>query len=228
LPDGLTENFFRYGRLNFGLDRLADYSTDEITDPIKVVNPAYRELDSQVKSANGKLGRALAQFGALNIEQAIEPEKMEPFLTEKAALYDQIEILKADIAKLKADRKGAEHYVKIQDLPEAERFRKLGTASKNFLDAIKIVAYRSESSMVNIVREFMPKPDQARALLCSLYAVEADILPDYTNKTLTVRLHHSARAHTDAVIAKLCEELSATETVFPRTDLRLVFKLGAT
>ncbi len=222
------ENFFRYGRLNFGLDRLADYSTDEITDPIKVVNPAYRELDRQVKSANGKLGWALAQFGALNIEQTIEPEKMEPFLARKVALHEQIERLKTDIAKLKADRKGTERYVKIQDLPEAERFRKLGTASKHFLDTIKIVAYRAESAMANIVREFMPKADQARALLCSLYAVEADILPNHTNKTLTVRLHHSARAHTDAVIAKLCEELSATETIFPRTDLRLVFKLGAT
>jgi hypothetical protein len=222
------ENFFRYGRLNFGLDRLADYSTDEITDPIKVVNPAYRELDSQVRSANGKLGRTLAQFGALNIEQVIEPEKMEPFLTEKAALHEQIEILKADLATLKADRKVTEHYVKIQDLPETERFRKLGAASKHFLDTIKIVAYRAESAMANIVREFMPKSDQARALLCALYSVEADILPDYTNKTLTVRLHHSARAHTDAVIAKLCEELSSTETVFPRTDLRLIFKVGAT
>jgi hypothetical protein len=30
------------------------------------------------------------------------------------------------------------------------------------------------------------------------------------------------------VIEKLCEELSATETIFPRTNLRLVLKLGST
>ena len=45
--------------------------------------------------------------------------------------------------------------------------------------------------------------------------------------TLTVRLHHSANAATDQVIEKLCEELNATETVFPRTNLRLVLKLGS-
>lgn len=222
------ENFFRYGRLNYGLDRLADYSTDEITDPIQVVNPAYRALESQVRSTNSKLSRTLAQFGALNIEQTIEADKMEPFLAAKSALHEQIEVLKTDIAKLKADRKATPHYVKIQDLPEADRFRKLATASKHFVDSIKIVAYRAECSMTNIVREFMPKPDEAKSLLCALYAAEADILPDYTNKTLTVRLHHSARAHTDLVIAKLCDEISATETVFPRTDLRMIFKLGAT
>jgi hypothetical protein len=44
---------------------------------------------------------------------------------------------------------------------------------------------------------------------------------------LTVRLHHSANAATDQVIEKLCEELNATETVFPRTKLRLVLKLGS-
>jgi hypothetical protein len=40
-----------------------------------------------------------------------------------------------------------------------------------------------------------------------------------------VRLHHlTARVH-DEVIAKLCQELTATETVFPGTDLRLIFQL---
>lgn len=221
------ENFFRYARMNYGLDRLADYSTDQITDPIQVVNPAYRTLDSQVRSANSTLSRTLAKFGALSVEQPIEADKMEPFLAAKSALHEQIDVLKKDIATLKVARKETPHYVKIQDLPEAERFRKLATASKHFVDTIKIVTYRSECSMANIVREFMPKTDQARALLCTLYAAEADILPDYPNKTLTVRLHHSARAHTDSVIAKLCEELSATETVFPRTDLRMIFKLGS-
>ena len=221
------ENFFRYGRLNYGLDRLADYRTEEITDPIQVVNPAYRALDSQVRSANGKLSRMLAQFGGLNIEATIEAGKMEPFLAAKSALHEQIEGITTDIAKLKAERKATAHYVKIQDLPEADRFRKLASASKHFIDTIKIVAYRAECAMTNIVREFMPKSDQARALISTLHATEADILPDYANKTLTVRLHHSARAHTDAVIVKLCEELNSTKTVFPRTDLQMIFKMGS-
>jgi len=221
------ENFFRYARMNFGLDRLADYRTEEITDPIQVVNPAYRALDSQVRSANGKLGRLLAQFGALNVEETIDTETMGPFLAAKSALHEQIDGLKTDIAKLKAQRKATPHYVKIHDLPQADRFRQLATASKHFIDTIKIVAYRAECAMTTIVRELMPKPDQARALIANLHATEADILPDYANKTLTVRLHRSARAHTDAVITKLCDELSTTETVFPRTNLRMIFKLGS-
>lgn len=221
------ENFFRYSRQNFALDRLADYSVEEITEPILVVNPAYRHLDSQVRSANGKCSRLLAQLGALNIEQAIEPEQMEPFLAKKIVLHEQIEALQANICQLKAQRKITPRHIKIQDLPENERFHKLANLSKHFLDTIKIIAYRAESAMVNIVREFLPKPDQARAFLRALYATEADLLPDYLNKTLTVRLHHSARAHTDEIIAKLCEEINATKTFFPRSGLRLIFKLGS-
>ena len=141
-------------------------------------------------------------------------------------MQEQIEEIKDELIKLKAERKETPRHIKVQDLPESERFNKLGSMSKHFIDTIKIVAYRAETALANIVREFLPKPDQARAALCALYAGEADILPDDQNNTLTVRLHHSARNHTDAVLTKLCDELSATETLFPRTRLRMVFKLG--
>jgi len=50
---------------------------------------------------------------------------------------------------------------------------------------------------------------------------------DYNTRTLTVRLHRMANGYSNEAIRKLCDELNATETLFPRTDLRLVPKLGA-
>jgi len=47
------ENFFKYMRENYNLDRLLDYSTEEIPDTTKVVNPLYREADSEVKKTGG-------------------------------------------------------------------------------------------------------------------------------------------------------------------------------
>ena len=44
-----------------------------------MVNPLYRRLDGEVRNANGKFSRALAVFGALNIEQEIDPAKMDAF-----------------------------------------------------------------------------------------------------------------------------------------------------
>jgi len=53
-------------------------------------------------------------------------------------------------------------------------------------------------------------------------------VPDYQNKTLTVRLHHLAQQRSDDAAALLCAELNETQTVIPRTDLRMVFEFGNT
>lgn len=222
------ENFFKYTREHYGLDRLADYQTKAISDPIQVVNPAYRKLDGQVRSCTGKLTRVLAQFGALNIEQGIEPEQVEPVVRKKAALQEEIEQLQAEVKTLKDTRKATAHHIDVQDLPEEERFRQLSTHSKHFIDTIKIIAYRAETSMANVLRATMSHPDEARALLRALYTTEVDMFPDYEQKTLTVRLHHLAQRTSDEAICKMCDELNATETLFPRTDLRLIFELGTT
>ena len=221
------ENFFKYAREHFGLDRLIDYRTQEISDPIRVVNPAWRKLDGQVRSGTGKLARLLAQFGALNIEQGIEPEHIEPLVRKKAALQEQIEQIQAEVQSLKDTRKATAHHIAFKELPESERFRQLSTHSKHLIDTIKMIAYRAETAMANVLGESLSHRDETRSLLRALYATEADLLPDYTTRTLTVRLHHMANGYSNDAIRKLCDQLNATETLFPRTDLRLGLKLGA-
>jgi len=78
--------------------------------------------------------------------------------------------------------------------------------------------------MANSLREQMSHSDEVRILLCALYKTEADLLPDLKTQTLTIRLHHLANVMSDNVIEKLCTELNATETLFPRTNVRMVFK----
>jgi hypothetical protein len=91
-----------------------------------------------------------------------------------------------------------------------------------------MIAYRAETAMANSLREHLKRPHEARRLLRALYTTEADLLPDPGAGTWTVRLHPGANAATDQAIAKPCEELNATATIFPRTKLRLVLKLGST
>lgn len=220
------ENYFKYAREHFSLDRLAGYSTQEITDLIEVVNPKYRALDGQVRSTNGKLSRTLALFGALNIEQAIEPAHMQAFIQKKAALKDEVDALQVQLLELKTNRKATDRHIAVKDLPQDQRFTQLATHSKHLVDAIKIAAYRAETAMANFLRESLTRVDEARTLLRSIYATEADLLPDYQNKTLTVRLHHLANNRSDQSVALLCAELNQTETVFPRTDLRMIFEIG--
>lgn len=221
------ENFFKYCREHFGLDRLVDYSTEPISDTTEVVNPQYRTLNNQIKSAQGKLNRRLAKFAGLNLEETIEPDHVEPFVKKKAALQEEIEAFQAQINTGKTQRKAVPHHIQVKDLPEADRFEQLSTQSKHFIDTIKMIAYRAETAMANVVREPLSRPDEARSLLRAIYSTEADLIPDHQQGTLTVQLHHLANHSYDQAIHQLCDELNATETYFPRSNLRLIFKLGS-
>jgi hypothetical protein len=219
------ENFFKYMREHYGLDRLIDYQTEEIPDTTQVVNPGYRRLDGQVRSKVGILNRRRAKFAALTLEGEIAPKKMAAYLDQKARLQEEITQLQAEIEQLKGERKDTPRHIPISQLPEEVRFQRLRTQSKHFIDTIKMIAYRAETAMAQVLRETMSRPDDTRSLLRAIYNAEADLIPDETAHTLTVRLHHLANACADAAVRHLCEELNATETVFPGTDLRLVYEL---
>ncbi len=57
----------------------------------------------------------------------------------------------------------------------------------------------------------------------------ANLRPDSEQKTLTVELHRLGSPLQDAAVERLCAELTATETLFPTTDLRLIYRqIGST
>jgi hypothetical protein len=220
------ENFFKYAREHYNLDKLVDYQTEVISDPTPVVNPVYRRLDGQVRSCVGKLSRRLAQFGALSMEETIEPAPVETFLQKKPDLQEDIELLQNEAKALKGARKNTSRHITVAELPEEERFKQLSVPSKHLLDTLKMIAYRAETAMANVLREDLSHTDEARCLLKAIYLSDADFLPDKKTKTLTVRLHHMANRSSDQAVEKLCIKLNETETIFPGTELRLILKLG--
>ena len=138
-----------------------------------------------------------------------------------------IEQQKNAVEVLKKTRKETPKHIDVNALPEDQKFKRLSTQSKHLVDTIKMTAYRAETAMANTLRKTMSHPDEVRTLLCALYKTEADLLPDLETQILTIRLHHLAYVMSDKVIEKLCVELNATETRFPRTNLIMVFKVGS-
>jgi hypothetical protein len=85
--------------------------------------------------------------------------------------------------------------------------------------------YRGETAMVQTIRHQMTRHDDARSLLRAIYGTEVDLVPDTQAGTLTVRLHPLANQSSDDALRHLCAELNATQTLFPRTNLRLIYEL---
>jgi prepilin-type processing-associated H-X9-DG protein len=219
------ENFFRYMRQSYNLDGLVDYGTDIVPDATMVVNPAYRTLDGQARKKIGVLNRKIAEFGAVNLEGEIEPCEVEAFTQRKSDLQESIASLQKQIDELKALRKATKRHIPYKELPPEARFDRLSTQSKHFIDIIKMIAYRAETAMAQILRQNMTRHDDARSLLRAIYSTEVDIVPDPQANTLTIRLHPLANTSSDLAVRHLCAELNTTETLFPGTELRLIYDL---
>lgn len=181
--------------------------------------PSTRRCATPTASSPGSW-RASARSTCPRIPKPAEIAKWEH---AKAGLQAAIGERRATIAVLKAERKAVGRHIGIGDLPPEDRFQALHGERKHFVDTLKMIACRAETAMASLARESMRREDDARSLMRQIYGSAADLVPDPEAGTLTVRLHRlTAQVH-DEVVARLCGELTATETVFPGTELRLVF-----
>jgi hypothetical protein len=123
------ENFFRYMREHYGLDRLVEYGTETIPDAVSVVNPQWRTLDSQIRSKAGQRFRLCAQFGALTLSEEPAESELQDYSQRKGLLQEQIQHRDLEIENLKQQRKQTPHHIPVQSLPEKDRFTRLRTSS---------------------------------------------------------------------------------------------------
>ena len=219
------ENFFRYMMEHFNIDALTTHKTEEVDETKEVVNPAYRQLDRQVRSKRSQHARKLAKFGALTLKEGLSPKEMEAYERKKGELSEEIDFLSKDLEALKEQRAQTSKHITVGELPEEDRFAVLAPTRKQFVDTIKMIAYRAETAMAFTLRGVLTRPDDARALLREIFTMSADLIPNEEEGTLTVRLHHLTNPLSDRAACALAKELNDTETRYPGTNLRLVYEL---
>ena len=111
-------------------------------------------------------------------------------------------------------------------MPEEFKFVRFHGGRKKFIDIIKMIAYRAETAMANIILPELSRHDKdiAKAVIKAIFKTPANIIPDYQKKQLTVELHYLSTHKKDRIIKKLMTGLNGTEFTFPGTDLRLFYK----
>jgi hypothetical protein len=221
------ENFFRYMRQHYALDRLCEFGSESISDAEITVNPAWRTLNNEVRKLHAVLRKERARFTAVALSDTLSEVEMERYTAVQAQQQEKIEQIQRELERIKQQRKATKHHIPVKDLPEKERFTRLLPERKHFIDTIKMIAYRAETSMVSMIREKLRRSDDARSLLMQVFQTEVDLIPDSEANTLTVMLHHLTQTAHDEVARHLCEQLNETETVFPGTNLRLIYKVGS-
>jgi len=220
------ENFFKYMMQEFGIDTLVSYFKEKITDTTSLVNPEYRTLENDRKKMTSKLNRIKAKFATLTLQsEPIEEKAMEKYISQKEELKEEIEQKEIEIEQIKLQKKSIPRKIAYSDLAENDRFDNVINQRKHFLDTIKLIAYRAETALSNMAKEYMSHKDESRLLLKQIYKTDANLIVDDKNQKLIVEIHRLAHWKDDVVLEKLCTAMNQTETKFPDSNLTLNYKL---
>ena len=220
------ENFFKYMMENFGIDTLVSYCKKKISDTTILINPAYRELENQLKKITSKLNYRKAKFAGMELgEIPIDEKKANKFLVKKSELREEIAELENEAQEIKSKKKQISRKIRFAELPENEKFDSVINQRKSFMNTIKMIAYRAETAMANIIKKHMSHTNEARKILQQIYKSDANLWVDKDNNKLIVELHKLSYWKDDKIVQKLCDELNLSEAIFPGSDLTIFYKM---
>lgn len=223
------ENFFRYMIQDYDFDKMISFGVETIDPEKTVVNPMYRKLTHQIKKIREKKQRVTAKFYPL-IEQVMDGALEEiPEITDKQMQYKLIlEQYNKEEEELLEQRKKQQPRITIVQMPNQVRYNKLKTESKILMNVVKMICYRAESAVASLLTPYLENAEkEKRMVVKQIIKANADIIPDYQNNTLTVTLHSLSAPRYNHAAQKLADFLNQTETIFPDTNLQIIFKTSA-
>lgn len=218
------ENYFKYAREHFALDGLDSYAAIA-DDPHRLVpNPAKKHTRAAVETARTALSTAettLATAIDAAADRARQPGSGATADVDPAAPHaltqarDQLELALAE------SRHTPSHLPLGQVRPDAaliDEERKLLT------HAIRMAAYNAESTLARMIRPHYARADhEARALLREAMTLSGDL--QITGDTVHLRLDPASAPRRSRALAALCTQLTATETIYPDTHLKIAYSL---
>jgi hypothetical protein len=222
------ENFFKYLRQEYDLDRIVYYIVNNIDGDFKVVNPPHRKLTHKLKKIREKIARKKAKLYEL-IDKNItaETDNTEENFKQQSIVKEELQQLELQEQELIAERKKHPYKISIKEMAEQDRYNKLDFESKLFQNIIKMICYRAETSFsILLAANYQKKTTEMRALTKSLIASKANIIPDYENETLTVELYSLSNPRDNKAAIEICNTLNDSETKFPGTELQLIYKFA--
>ncbi len=223
----IQENFFKYLIADFDFDKMITYGTESVHGDKEVVNPQWRKADYQLKKQKEKTARLKAKLYPI-AEQVMEQPivKISSLSQKQIKLKEKIDASIQLEQTLKEQRSNYPSRIKVENMGEKQRYNQLKHESKILMNIIKMVCYRAETAVANLLSAHLSKywNSEKRMLVKQIIQSNADLIVDEQNKTLTVVLHSLSAHRFNIAVGNLATLLNQTETVFPGSDLKIIFK----
>lgn len=209
------ENYFKYMAEEFALDALVEYGVQEVSADASRPNPERKRVARERQQAKAEVTRLRAQLGtaaATNEEQ--RRPTMRGFKVAQARLCQQLKQAELQEGALTAQ---------LRQLPArvpATGLKTLKTEKKLLVDAIKMIAYQLETTLLGRLQKYYARTeDEGRTLLQAAFQASARIAVTATELTITIAAQSSP--HRSKALAQLCQELDAEVVYYPGSRLRV-------
>ena len=212
------ENFFKYLREQFNLDSLPTHDLAPLDPDAQVVNPVRRALEKTIRRVRSRLAA---------VRNRLVPAQQEPDPDTANRLAADAKAVAGELDELQQQRVDTPTHVRAGNLSEQDKLDALPVAGRLFMDVVRMIAYRAETRMMAPVIGAQGKKPNARRLLRALLTSDANIIPEPAQHILRIQLLGLGSDACDRMLAPLIEELNATRTIYPGTQLRLVYEMTA-
>src|SRR5271165_6253850 len=218
------ENYFRYARAHFALDALDSYAVTP-DDPQRLVpNPAKKTAAAAVKTAKKALAETeAARQRKLDALRSPVPGTSAVITNAMLAKLDApVGAARRSLETAQAAAKATPAKIPLsQHNPDIVR---LDAETKLITHAIRMAAYNAETTLARALGgSYARAGDQAYALIREALTASGDIIPG--DGTLTMRLDPLSAPRRTRAIAVLCDQLNATATRYPGTQLVLRYEI---
>lgn len=212
------ERFFCAMRAGYALDGLDAYATVADDPDRSVPNPAIHAANREVAELRAAIRKAQACY-----DRSTRHNVTAHALHAHRGLADEIDAAQARLAQREINAKAMPARVPLRDLyPYGQR---LDPERTRICDAIRMATYNAESALARLLAgHAAPVRHEARTLLRDLYTSPADL--EIVGDALHVRINPLPAPRRTRALAKLCADLTAMQTVYPGTDLELVYRVN--
>jgi len=219
------ENFFRYMREEYALDHLVTNGVEPADIERQVPNPEKKEKKKQIKQVKQKLEKLKKEYGdkAYQNDEMRRPS-MRGFNIANAGYKKKIAEHEKEIARLEIELKQIPDRIAVKHLLAEHEIVRLETERKMFTDGIKMICYRAETCLYNIIAPFFARNnDEGRAFLKSVFQHPADIVPDNEGGILNIKFHTMSTPRANRALKHLCDLMNLESYVYPGTRMKMVF-----
>jgi hypothetical protein len=219
------ENFFRYMREEYALDHLVTNAVEPADVERLVPNPAKKEKRFLTTKLKRELDKLKKEFGdkALRNDETRRPT-MGGFNIANSGYKKKILDLQKEIKQSEAELKQIPDRIAVKHLLAEHEIVRLETERKMFTDGIKMVCYRAETCLMNLIAPFFARNiDEGRAFLKSVFQQPADIIPDEERRIMNVKFHTMSTPRANRALKQLCDVMNQESYVYPGTRMKLVF-----